>query len=196
MRQLIGITGGIASGKSNVCSVIRSLGYSVIDSDEITHKLYLKGNAIYNAIIKVFGVEYLDNNEEIDRKKLASYVFSNKDALKLLNETTHPFILKEINREINLIKDDIIFIDIPLLYEAKLEYMVDKVICVYLEEELQIGRLMARDNISREYALVKIHNQMDLKIKKDKADYVIDSKGSIEETNALVKIIINKIKGE
>ena len=196
MRQIIGITGGIASGKSNVCSVIRSLGYNVIDCDAITHRLYEKGNSIYNAIIEVFGKEYLDNNLEIDRKKLASYVFNNKDALRLLNDTTHPFILNEINREINLIKDDIIFIDIPLLYEANLEYMVDKVICVYLEEELQIERLMARDNISREYALVKIHNQMDLKIKKDKADYVINSNGTIEETNALVKTTLNKIKGE
>lgn len=196
MKQIIGITGGIASGKSNVCSVIRNLGYKVIDCDKITHELYKKGNSIYNAIIDVFGKEYLDSNLEIDRKKLASYVFNNKEALKLLNETTHPFILNEINREINLIKDDIIFIDIPLLYEAKLENLVNKVICVYLDKELQIERLMARDNISREYALVKIHNQMDLKIKKDKADYVIDSKGTIDETNALVKTIINKIKGE
>ncbi len=196
MKQIIGITGGIASGKSNVCSVIRNLGYKVIDCDKITHELYKKGNSIYNAIIDVFGIEYLDSNLEIDRKKLASYVFNNKEALNLLNETTHPFILNEINREINLIKDDIIFIDIPLLYEAKLENLVNKVICVYLDKELQIERLMARDNISREYALVKIHNQMDLKIKKDKADYVIDSKGTIDETNALVKTIINKIKGE
>ena len=196
MKQIIGITGGIASGKSNVCSVIRNIGYKVIDCDLITHRLYEKGNSIYNAILDTFGYEYLDENKEIDRKKLASYVFNNNNKLKLLNDITHPLILKEINREINLIKDDIIFIDIPLLYEAKLEYLVDKVICVYLEKELQIERLMARDNISREYALVKIHNQMDLKIKKDKADYVIDSSGTIEETNALVKLIINKIKGE
>lgn len=196
MKQLIGVTGGIASGKSNVCNVIRSLGYKVIDSDAITHLLYQRGNSVYNAIINTFGKEYLDSNLEIDRKKLGKYIFSNEEAKNKLNSVTHPLILAKMKEEIDKSNDKIIFLDIPLLFEAKLEYLCDKIICVYLEESIQVQRLMERDHIDYDYAMLKIHSQMDLNIKKDKADYVIHSKGSLDETEALVKTIINEIEGE
>lgn len=196
MKQLIGVTGGIASGKSNVCNVIRNLGYKVIDSDAITHLLYQKGNSVYNAIINTFGKEYLDSNLEIDRKKLGKYIFSNEEAKNKLNSVTHPLILAKMKEEIDKSNDKIIFLDIPLLFEAKLEYLCDKIICVYLEESIQVQRLMERDHIDYDYAMLKIHSQMDLNIKKDKADYVIHSKGSLDETEALVKTIINEIEGE
>ena len=196
MRQIIGITGGIASGKSNVCSVLRKLGYYVIDSDLITHELYEKGNSIYNKVKEVFGNDYLDNNLEIDRKKLGAYVFNSKEALEKLNSITHPLIVDEIKRRVNKSKENIIFLDIPLLFEAKLEYLCDKIICVYVSNNIQVKRLMERDNISLDYALVKIHSQMDLNIKKEKSDYIINSEGSFDETEALIKRIINEIKGE
>ncbi len=196
MKQLIGVTGGIASGKSNVCNVIRSLGYKVIDLDEITHNLYKKGNSIYNAILDTFGLDYLDSNLEIDRLKLGKYIFQNEKAKEKLNSITHPLILAKMKEEIDNLNERIIFLDIPLLFEAKLEYLCDKIICVYLEESLQVKRLMERDHIDYDYAMLKIHSQMDLNIKKDKADYVIHSKGSLDETEALVKTIINEIEGE
>lgn len=196
MKQIIGVTGGIASGKSNVCNVIKELGFKVIDLDEITHLLYQKGNSIYEAILKNFGLEYLDSNEEIDRKKLGKLIFQNQEAKEKLNSITHPLILARMKEEMDKLDDKIIFLDIPLLFEAKLEYLCDKIICVYLEESLQVKRLMERDHIDYDYAMQKIHSQMDLNIKKDKADYVIHSKGSLDETKALVKTIINEIKGE
>ena len=196
MKQIIGITGGIACGKSNVCSVLTKLGYQIIDSDLITHELYKRGNSIYNKVKEVFGLEFLDKNLEIDRKKLGAYVFSSKEALEKLNSITHPLIVDEIKKKVNKSNGNILFLDIPLLFEAKLEYLCDKIICVYVPFDVQVKRLMERDHISLDYALVKIHSQMDLNIKKEKSDYVINSEGSFDETEALIKRIINEIKGE
>lgn len=195
MKQVIGITGGIASGKSNVCSVIKNEGYQIIDSDQISRDFSKKDYPIYNEIIKAFGEDYLDDNLEINRKKLAKLIFHNNEAKEKLNSITHPIIIEEIKKQIELATDNIVFVEIPLLYEAKLEYLCDKVICVFLNKKTQVARLMEREGIDEDYALEKIHSQMDLYLKKTKADYVIDSKGSFEETKNQVLEIIKKIKG-
>lgn len=195
MKQVIGITGGIASGKSNVCSVIKNEGYQIIDSDQISRDFSKKGFPIYDEIIKAFGEDFLDEYLEIDRKKLAKLIFHNKEAKDKLNSITHPIIIEEIKKQIDLSKDNIVFVEIPLLYEAKLEYLCDKVICVFLNKKTQVARLMEREGIDEDYALEKIHSQMDLYLKKTKADYVIDSRGSFEETKNQVLEIIKKLKG-
>ena len=195
VKQVVGITGGIASGKSNVCSVIKNEGYQIIDSDQISRDLSKKDCLIYNEIVKNFGEEYLNNDLEIDRKKLAKLIFHNNEAKEKLNKITHPIIIDEIKKQIELSSGDIIFVEIPILYEAKLEYICDKVICVFLNKKTQITRLMEREGIDEDYALEKIHSQMDLYIKKTKADYVIDSKGSFEETKNQVLEIIKRLKG-
>ena len=144
VKQVIGITGGIASGKSNVCSVIKNEGYQIIDSDQISRDFSKKDYPIYNEIIKAFGEDYLDDNLEINRKKLAKLIFHNNEAKEKLNSITHPIIIEEIKKQIELATDNIVFVEIPLLYEAKLEYLCDKVICVFLNKKTQVASLMER----------------------------------------------------
>lgn len=195
MSKVIGITGGIASGKSNVCKVISSLGYKVIDSDKINAEFSKKNCPIYNAIVKEFGDGYILDDGELNKKKLGKLIFNNKEAKLKLNQITHPIIVEEIKRQINDINDELIFVEIPLLYEAKLEYLCDKIICVFLNKREQVIRLMQREGIDEDYALAKIHSQMDLYMKKELADYVINSQGSFMETEEQVKNVINQLKG-
>ena len=194
MKRVIGITGGIASGKSNVSNVIKSLGYHVIDSDLITHKLEDIGGKVYNAIVLAFGNSYLKDDKSLDRKKLGNLIFSDASAKEKLNSISHPIIVREIKKEINNINDEMIFVDIPLLYESKLEYLCDKIICVYLPRNEQIKRLIFRDNIDEEFAIKKVDSQMSLDKKKELADYVIDSRGTFLETKKQVEDLIKELK--
>ena len=195
MKRVIGITGGIASGKSNVCHVIKELGYPVIDCDEITRRNYEINGKIYNVVKERFGNEFLLDDGNINRKKLGKLVFTNSSAKMLLNSITHPIIKDELLDEIAKYKDGLVFVEIPLLYEAKFEALCDKIICVFLSQKFQVERLMEREGIDEDYALQKIHSQMDLYMKKSLADYVINSKGSFDETKSQVIEIINNIKG-
>lgn len=195
MRYVIGITGGIASGKSTICSLLLSEGYKIIDSDQINKKLSLIGMPVYNEIVKHFGDDYVLPDGNINKSKLAKLIFSNNEAKLRLNEITHPLILKEIKREIDS-SEGIVFVDVPLLFEGNLENLFDKIICVYLEKNIQLKRLMHRDNIDENYALQKINSQMDLDIKKMKSDFVIDTNCDLDCIKKQINSIINIIKGE
>ena len=192
--KVIGITGGIASGKSYVSSVIKKCGYPVIDADIISKELSKKGGTVYKEIMRVFGSSYLDTNLEIDRQKLGSLIFNDKQAKELLNSISHPLIIDEINRQIALAKTDLVFVDVPLLFESGMENMFDKIICVYLPRKIQIERLMNRDNISYEYAVKKIESQLSLENKKTKSDYVINSTNSFDYVELNVIELIKKLK--
>jgi dephospho-CoA kinase len=195
MRKVIGVTGGIASGKSNVISIIKRQGFKVIDCDLINHNLQKINMPIYNAIKEAFGSSYFLDNGELDRKKLGELIFHNEKEKLKLNSISHPIIKEEVLKEINK-ADGIVFVDVPLLYESKFDSLCDKVICVYLNRKTQIERLMERDHIDYSYAKSKIASQMDLGKKRDLADYVIDSKGSFQETERQVLKILEMIKGE
>jgi dephospho-CoA kinase len=195
MRKVIGVTGGIASGKSNVISIIKRQGFKVIDCDLINHNLQKINMPIYNAIKEAFGSSYFLDNGELDRKKLGELIFHNEKEKLKLNSISHPIIKEEVLKEINK-ADGIVFVDVPLLYESKFDSLCDKVICVYLSRKTQIERLMERDHIDYSYAKSKIASQMDLDQKRDLADYVIDSKGSFQETERQVLKILEMIKGE
>lgn len=194
MSKIIGITGGISTGKSNVINTIKQEGYKIISSDEVYKTLALKGNIIYNNILKTFGDDYLDNNGNIDKHKLGKLIYNNEELRLKLNSITHPFIKDEIKKEIKESNDDIIFIEIPLLFEVGWQDLCDKIILCYLNKEEQIKRLMARDNISRVYAISKINSQMNLEDKKALSDYIIDTKGSFAETKIQTLDILKKIK--
>ncbi len=194
--MVIGITGGIASGKSNVCSVIRAHGYKIIDCDKISYLETLKGGRLYEAIIKGFGASILDSNLEIDRKALGRIIFSSKEKRELLDSITHPIILEEVKRQIKELKEELIFVEVPLLYEAKFDSICDYVICVYLKASEQIKRLMAREGIDREYAKSKIASQMSLEKKKELSDFVIDSSGSFAETKKNIEKVLERIEKE
>ena len=194
MKKVIGITGGIASGKSNVCQVIKKLGYPIISCDEITKNNYNIGGKIYNVVRERFGDEFLLDDGNIDRKKLAKLIFSKESAKLLIDSITHPIIKEELLSEIAKYDDGLVFVEIPLLYEAKFDTLCDIVICVFLSQKYQVERLMEREGIDEDYALQKIHSQMDLYLKKSLADYVIDSKGNFDETEKQVIEVINNIK--
>ncbi|MDE7385481.1 MAG: dephospho-CoA kinase [Anaeroplasmataceae bacterium] len=196
MKKVVGITGGIASGKSTVCQYLISLGYVVIDSDLISKDLSQKGKPIYKAILETFGPTYFLTNLELDRKKLGRYIFENPLAREKLNAITHPLIVEEMKNLIQKTEENLIFLDIPLLFEAKLSYLCDTIVCVYVDKETQLKRLMNRDGISKEYALSKIASQMSLEEKKNKSNYVIESMESFEETKENVRKILKKLKGE
>ena len=181
--MIIGITGGISSGKSFFSNYLKEKGFFVICADEISKKITEKNKSGYFEIIKNFD-NILDANQNIDRKKLGNIIFSDFSKRKLLNEILHPIIKEEIKEQINIGKKTYtnVFVDVPLLYEASFDDLCDYVVIVYCDKETQIERLIIRDSITREEALKKINSQMDLNEKVKLGNYVINNSFSKEKT--------------
>ena len=196
MKKVIGITGGIASGKSNIVNVIENEGYKVLSCDKIYQELSEIGMPIYNNILNTFGDSFILPNRKLDKKKLGKLIFNNEDKKILLNSITHPVIKDVLINEINKSSEEYIFIEIPLLYEAKFDDLCDFIIVAYLPKDEQIKRLMERDMIDYNYALAKISSQDSLDDKKAKANFVINTIGTFDETKKEVLQVLNKIRGE
>nr|WP_311566252.1 dephospho-CoA kinase [Peptoniphilus grossensis] len=183
-NKIIGLTGSIATGKSQVSNYLKNKGIKVVDADLIARDV-ANYKSVKNKIKKVFGDDiYI--NEELDRKKLAEIIFANEIHRQKLNDIMHPKIYKEINKKIRG-KEDLVFVDIPLLFEnedvnKKYGLDFDEIWLVYVDRETQIKRLMNRDDISREYAEEKINSQISVEEKRKKADVIIDNSGTLEET--------------
>lgn len=186
MTLVLGLTGGIASGKSTVAKMFLEKNIPLIDTDLIARDLLRIGSDGYNEVIKVFKKDnILLTNKEINRKMLGRIIFSNPQKRKKLNDIVHPKVINIVLNEIKKhqkLGTPIICVDVPLLYESGFEQYTDKVIVVYTERDLQIERLIDRDNISKEYANMKITAQMPLLEKKERADYIIDNSQSILQT--------------
>lgn len=168
MALVIGLTGGIASGKSTVSNMIKDLGITVIDADVEARLAVEKGKKAYHEIISHFGPEILQSDGTIDRGKLGSIVFHDSEKRLLLNSIVHPavreqMLTKKIDAEAR--GEHLIVLDIPLLFESKLTYMVDKTLLVYVDEETQLRRLMERNNFTEQEAKARINSQMPLKEK-------------------------------
>ena len=193
--MIIGLTGGIVSGKSTVAIMFKDLGAKIIDADQLGHKVILPHKPAWKKIVRLFGKDLLKEDLKINRKRLGRIVFNNQNLLKKLNEITHPEIIKLIKKEIKSIKDktdkkdDILIIDAALIYEAKIDNLMDKIIVVYINEEKQIERLMERNNLSAQESLKRIKSQTPLKEKVKMADYVIDNSNSLDKTREQVKTI-------
>jgi len=188
MALIIGLTGGIVSGKSTVARMFKDLGAKIVDADKLGHKVILPQGTAYKRIIEVFGQDILQKDQTINREKLGKIVFAKQNLLKKLNKITHPEIIKLIKKEINLAKDNskeekkILIIDAALIYETKIDRLMDKIIVVCLDEEEQLKRLIKRNNLSEKEALQKIKSQIPLKEKIEIADYVIDNSNSLDKT--------------
>jgi dephospho-CoA kinase len=199
MVLIIGLTGGIVSGKSTVARMFKDLGAKIVDADKLGHKVILPQGAAWKRIIKIFGKDILQKDQTINREKLGKIVFANQNLLKKLNKITHPEIIKLIKKEISLAKDNskeekkILIIDAALIYETKIDRLMDKIIVVYLDEEEQLKRLIKRNNLSEKEALQKIKSQIPLKEKIEIADYVIDNSNSLDKTKEQVETIWQEI---
>ena len=187
--RTIGLTGGIACGKSNVSSELRRLGAFVIDGDVISRELTAPGGAALPAIREAFGESVFAAPDVLDRKALGALIFSDGAARERLDAVMQPLILREILRRMDEARakgEALCVLDMPLLYEKGLDRLCDAVWCVSLPEETQLERLMARDGIGREAALARVRSQMDAREKARRADVVIDTSGSIGYTTSLV----------
>ena len=186
---MIAITGSIGTGKSTVCTIIRSMGFKIIDCDKIVHQLYLE-EEILNKVKELFPSVIIKN--QINRKKLGHIIFSDKEAKNKLESLIHPYVRKELEK-----LNDNVFVEVPLLYESHMEDIFDKVICVACDDIIQIKRVMERNKINAKDARNIINNQMDIKEKVKKADYTLYNNGDmnqlIKDTKDLVKKL-TKIK--
>jgi dephospho-CoA kinase len=182
---IIGLTGGIASGKSTVAKMLLELGIPVIDADQIAREVVEVGEEAYLQIVKEFGEEILQEDRTIDRGKLGSIVFYDKEKRQRLNSIVHPAVRKKmLMQKDQYIRsgENTIVLDIPLLFESNLTHLVDKIIVVYVDEHIQLQRLMARNGLSKEEAEARVQAQMPLIEKVSKADAVINNNSTIEET--------------
>lgn len=199
--KVIGLTGGIASGKSLVAGILRELGAIVIDADAIAREVVEPGTEAWREIVEAFGEEFLLPSGHLDRKKLARKIFQDPAARKALEAITHPRIrqriLKEVDRQRSL--DDscrrVIVLEIPLLFETGRPPGLDGVIVVYADEEVLLERLIARDGITREEAELRLRAQMPLPEKVRLADWVIDNNGPPEATRAQVEALWRELTG-
>lgn len=186
--KIIGITGGIGTGKSTVSKIIMEKGFSLIDADLIAREVVEVGEPAYSMIIEVFGERILNRDGSIDRKKLGNIVFGDTDLRLKLNNIVHPQIYKKIKEKLLYYSksNDIIFLDIPLLIEglensSKFGIVFDEIWVVYADRETQIRRIIERDKIDYESATRRIDAQLPIDEKLRFADVVIDNTGDLEE---------------
>lgn len=196
MRKVIGITGGIASGKSTVVEAIRQAGYRVIDADQVVHDLQAKGGKLYQALLAHFGEEILDDDGNLNRPKLSQLIFSSPENLKVSSDLQNQIIREELasRREELVQTDEIFFMDIPLLIELGYQDWFDAIWLVYVEKERQIQRLMARNQYSRKEAEQRIGAQMPLEKKIPFADVLLDNNGSVADLEEKVQTLLKQLK--
>lgn len=193
MALIIGLTGSIGTGKSTIANKFRDLDIPVVDADLIAREVVEPGKDAYQDIVATFGEKILQNDKTLDRKVLGNLVFNDVAKRKQLNAIIHPAIRKEMLRQ----RDEwvrngkeCVVLDIPLLYESRLTHYVDKVIVVYVDPEIQLQRIMDRDQSTEEEAKSRINSQIPVSEKAKKADAVIDNNRSKEESYRQLKAIL------
>ncbi|QQE73518.1 dephospho-CoA kinase [Brevibacillus composti] len=197
--MILGLTGGIATGKSTVTAMLRERGIPVIDADQIAREVVEPGKPAYESIVRYFGEEILLPDGQIDRAKLGEIVFSDEAERQKLNTIVHPEVrrvMREQAEEAEKNGATIVFLDIPLLFESRLQHMVDKVVVVYAPAEMQMARMMERDEFDEEQAEKRLRAQWPIEQKKEEADFVIDNTGSREETEKQVEQLVRRLKAD
>lgn len=189
-KNAIALTGGISTGKSTVCNLLKLHGFLTIDADKIAHK-FLDENS--SKIEEMFGKEYVENGKVL-RKELGKIIFSNEENKLKLEALLHPLIKEEIIKESKIYEEQNkpYFVDIPLFFE-KMHYPISKSLVIYTPKELQIQRLMKRDNIDEKEAKLKISNQMDIEEKRKLANIVIDNSKDLKHLQNEVERVIGEI---
>ena len=187
----VGLTGGIASGKSTVSEAFARLGAKVLDADEVAREVVLPGKPAWTKLRHTFGSEFFHPDGRLNRSKLRRLVFADPEQRSRLNEIVHPEVMRAIDFRFEQLTSSaehaVVLVDIPLLIEVGVAHRFDKVVVVYANESVQVMRLMQRDGLSREEARQALSVQIDLREKAKKADFVIDNSGTPEETQAQVE---------
>lgn len=194
MVKVIGLTGSIAVGKSTVTQYLLTHGYQVVDADYLSHQALMKGTASYEQIKKTF--DCLDENDDVDRKKLGQIVFQDQHKKQQLEAIIHPYVINQMQRSIQNCQKNLIFLDIPLLFEVHLESLCDKIIVVYVDEKTQSQRLMKRNHITLEEAQHLMKQQISIEKKKDMGDYIINNNQNFEDLYQDIERVIKVIKDE
>ncbi|KAF0495426.1 dephospho-CoA kinase [Pediococcus acidilactici] len=186
MTKILGLTGGIAMGKSTISNFLRDKGIPIVDADEIAHAV-LEFKAVKVQLVKAFGTPILNEQKQVDRKQLGEIVFGESKKLGELNQIVQPVIRQEIIRQLkSFTTESVVVLDAPVLFEQGYETLVDCIMVVSTTPAEQLQRLMERDHLTREDAQKRIDAQMPIEIKQKKADVTIDSSGSIEATQKQV----------
>lgn len=193
--KIIGITGGIGSGKTTVSGMFSSFGAEIIDADEISRNITKKNGAAYPEIVDTFGNAILRSDKEIDRKALAKIVFSDIKSLELLNKITHKYVFEEMKKRIEKSDASVVVLDVPLLFSSDFPFKCDLTVGVICDREERVKRVQKRDGISREEILKRIENQISDDILKNKADVII-ANNSIDATLKQVKSLLKRIGNE
>ena len=196
MARIIGITGGIASGKSTVTEFLRQQGYQVIDADQVVHELQEPGGRLYQALLSTFGPAILQEDGRLDRPKLGAMIFGNPELLAQSSQIQNQIIREELagRRDLLAEAEAIFFMDLPLLFELQYEDWFDQIWLVDVTVETQLSRLMTRNALSQEEAEKRIAAQLSLREKRKRADVLIDNNGSLEETRQQIRDALQKLE--
>ncbi|KGR91427.1 dephospho-CoA kinase [Ureibacillus massiliensis 4400831 = CIP 108448 = CCUG 49529] len=193
--MIIGLTGSIASGKSTVAKMLKEYGLPIVDADVVARLVVEPGSPTLKKIAEAFGQEVLTEKGEMNRTKVGELIFHDETKRKTLNNIIHPAIRAEMLRQ----KEEhlangakTVIMDIPLLFESKLQHFVDKILVVTVSEDTQLKRLMDRNQLSEEDALVRIRSQLPLSEKEQGADAVIYNNGSIDESRNQLEVILRQ----
>jgi dephospho-CoA kinase len=189
--KLVGLTGGVGSGKSTVAEMMRELGAQVVDADEATHAVYEPGSPGFDAVVHEFGGEYVAGGR-IDRSRLGELVFHDDDARRRLNSIVHPLVrdwMAQRTAEAAERGAEVVVQDVPLLFENGLERLFSTVVLVYAPEEVQVERLVSARGFTPERARAMIAAQMPIESKRGLAHHVINNSGAREDTHAQVKAV-------
>lgn len=193
--KIIGLTGGIASGKSSVSKYIKELGVPVFDADEVARIALMPNSKYFDKVIDIFGEEILTIDKIIDRKKLADIVFLDKSKLDSLEKVVHEYVLEKLKEFLeNNKNEEKVVLDVPLLIEVGWHDFADEVWVVSLPLQDQIKRAILRDSISKEKVEARIAAQLSLAEKSKYADKIIDNSGSFEETKKQIDLYLKEKK--
>jgi dephospho-CoA kinase len=192
----IGLTGGIASGKSTVCSMLQENGCHIVDADKVAHELILKGQPCYDLVVHAFGIDMLDGIGEIDRKKLGDVVFENQAQLETLNKIIHPHVIRQILTRLDIMEakrlHGLVVVDASLMIESGFYKSFKRLIVVTCTLAQQISRLISRNGLSEAQARQRISVQIPLEQKLRFADYVIENSSSLDDTRTQVDALVKE----
>lgn len=187
MSKILGLTGGIACGKSTISAYLKEFGLPVIDADECSRAVVEKGSIGLEKLTEIFGSKILENDGTLNRKALGQIVFSDSEQLSLLNSVMEPLIREEISRRLNQENNaDLVVLDAPLLIEQHYDKICDFIMTIDVSKKIQLERLIERDNLSEDEAKSRIESQLSSRERNGFADVVIDSSGTVEQTRKQV----------